>query len=473
MPRICFVVDTECPPDAQFQVFREAGWEVLALLHAGSKPFVGPAEVEVRAVEQFSVPEWCHLFAYNAVEGHQLSEAIAHALAILHDESPLAAVVFPQAGGLGFRALQARHGRMFLETTAMVVLTGASMLKDDPVEQLRTGYAERYALANSDHQAPFFKPEDIPVPNPAAGAMPLVSVVVTHYNLGAYLPEALESIARQDYAPLEVIVVDDGSTEPESVGVFQELRNTYRRFQFVRQANGGASAARNTGIQRATGEFVVLMDADNVAMPHMVSSLVRGIAHRPALAALTTFFVAFETRDQLLEGHFKYAYRPAGGPVAMGCFENVFGDTNAIYRTSVLKDIGGFDASDPRLGYQDWDTFVRLVLSGHQLDVLPDYLYAYRHRADSVSRATDDRKNRARIVGRYQASRGGAPEWSEEAWGALAGMGSQWSALQLELDQWKWRAEQHEALLREFQRSVTCRLMQKLSRLLKAMMRKR
>ena len=88
---------------------------------------------------------------------------------------------------------------------------------------------ERSSLAENDGGAP----------TTLAIRSPLVTVAVTHYNLGLYLPEALAAIAAQTYEHLDVIVVDDGSTCPISVRVFNELRQLYPRFRFISQKNLG------------------------------------------------------------------------------------------------------------------------------------------------------------------------------------------------------------------------------------------
>src|SRR5207244_2024340 len=113
-------------------------------------------------------------------------------------------------------------------------------------------------------------------------------------NLGAYLPATLKSLARQTYRNLEVIVVDDSSTDAESRRVFEEQKAKYPTFRFVRQENAGCGAARNRGLTLARGEFFVPVDADNLAAPHMVETFVRAMRHNPDAVALTCHFFAFE-----------------------------------------------------------------------------------------------------------------------------------------------------------------------------------
>jgi len=77
---------------------------------------------------------------------------------------------------------------------------------------------------------------------------------------------------------------------------------------------------------------------------------------------------------------------PTGGPFVLSCFENVFGDTNAIFRTQQFRDAGGFE-TDPHTFIEDWETFVRLAANGLKIDVIPDALFYYRLRGDNRSLA--------------------------------------------------------------------------------------
>ena len=96
--------------------------------------------------------------------------------------------------------------------------------------------------------------------------MPRISVVVPIYNVQQYLQECLESIARQTVRDLEVVMVDDGSTD-NSGGIARDFAARDARFRVLTQPNGGLSAARNTGIDDATGELIAFVDSDDVLPP--------------------------------------------------------------------------------------------------------------------------------------------------------------------------------------------------------------
>ena len=102
----------------------------------------------------------------------------------------------------------------------------------------------------------------------------LVSVIVPIYNVEAYLRDCLDSIRSQTYRELQVILVDDGSTDG-SVPIAEEFVAADQRFQLIRQANAGLSAARNTGIPYATGEFLAFVDSDDVLAAFAYELMVR------------------------------------------------------------------------------------------------------------------------------------------------------------------------------------------------------
>jgi CDP-glycerol glycerophosphotransferase len=103
--------------------------------------------------------------------------------------------------------------------------------------------------------------------------MPCLSIVVPIYNVEPYLDECLDSLARQTFTDLEVVMVDDGSTDG-SAAIAQEFSARDARFKLIRQPNGGLSAARNTGLEAAAGEFIAFVDSDDVVAPGAYELLV-------------------------------------------------------------------------------------------------------------------------------------------------------------------------------------------------------
>ncbi len=100
----------------------------------------------------------------------------------------------------------------------------------------------------------------------------LISVIVPIYNVEEYLPSCIESILRQTYSNLEIILVDDGSRDGSGI-LCDKYMEQDKRIVVIHQKNGGLSAARNSGLEIAEGEYVVFIDADDMIHPRMIGAL--------------------------------------------------------------------------------------------------------------------------------------------------------------------------------------------------------
>lgn len=264
---------------------------------------------------------------------------------------------------------------------------------------------------------------------------PLVTVAVTHFNLGAYLPETLASLATQTYPNVEVLVIDDGSTDSASVRVFEEQERRYPRFRFLRQSNVGLCQTRNRALAESKGDFFLPFDADDIALPHMVECLVTGLLRNPQFSAMTSFLLSFRESEDLSRQKFLGAYRPTGGPFILSNLLNVYGGAPGLFRTRDLRAVGGYDAH-PANQNEDRHTYIKIVANGYQVGVIPEHLFYYRIRDGSLARtlnrfqslqhilqlfgapaglsASDTRVLLGLVIGLHQR-----PERSSPEWGAL------------------------------------------------------
>ncbi len=103
----------------------------------------------------------------------------------------------------------------------------------------------------------------------------MISVIVPVYNTGVYLNKCIKSILSQDYKNFEIILVDDGSTEDETVQLCDDLATNNDFIQVIHKKNGGSSSARNIGIENAKGEYIVFIDSDDYIETNMLSSLLK------------------------------------------------------------------------------------------------------------------------------------------------------------------------------------------------------
>src|SRR5437867_2880272 len=121
---------------------------------------------------------------------------------------------------------------------------------------------------------------------------PKVSVIVPCYNLGRYLDEAVDSVLAQSFQDFEIVVVDDGSTDPET----QALLAGYCRpkTRVVRLAHGGLAAARNAGIAESAGEYLCALDADDRLRPTFLKKTVDVLDRDPSITFVSTWLRNFE-----------------------------------------------------------------------------------------------------------------------------------------------------------------------------------
>ncbi len=346
-----------------------------------------------------------------------------------------------------------RAGLAFADAELVVRFDGAAQLDREAAERwpatlddLERDFMERFAFENADAvidadggaaglgwtwSAP-------PNAQPQAAAE-VVTVGIAHYNLGAHLPATLASVAAQTYPALDVVVIDDGSTDAASRDTFDRMEQTYPRFRFVRQANAGIGATRNRCLELARGEFFLPMDADNVARPDMVERFVVALRRNPRFAAMSCYFLAFDEKHAAPAGEYLFALRPVGGPYAAAAVRNVYGDANSMFRTDAFRAAGGY-GTDRGTSCEDWEAFIRLVQAGGNVGVVPDHLFYYRHRAGGFSRVTNWYKNHQRVLRQFARADHLPPGEAAVLWAALVGFRQEAERLADERRAWRYRA---------------------------------
>jgi GT2 family glycosyltransferase len=217
-------------------------------------------------------------------------------------------------------------------------------------------------------------------------ATPRVTIAVSHYNLKQLLSETLECLEVQTYSACDVVVVDDGSTDPESLDAWRKCKERFPRFSFLELPHEGYWSPRNHAIEHCANPYIIIVDGDNLPRPDMAEVFVRAMERNPEFAAFTSYIAAFsEHRAAALRGEFQALNAPLGGDPVSGYFANIYGDTNSIFRADAIRAIGGF-RKDFRCAFGDWELFHRLVGRGHRLGVIPRVLLHYRRRAGGMIR---------------------------------------------------------------------------------------
>jgi GT2 family glycosyltransferase/glycosyltransferase involved in cell wall biosynthesis len=229
---------------------------------------------------------------------------------------------------------------------------------------------------------------------------PRVSVCITHHNRPRLLEAALASVRDQQYPDLEVVLVDDGSTQPEAIASLARLEPDFqdRGWRIIRQPNRYLGAARNAAVAAASGDFVLFMDDDNLAAPGEIETFVRAAVGGGA-DILTCFLDVFQG-DAPTDRTRVHVWPFLGGALAPGLLRNVFGDANALVRRDALARLGGF-TEEFGVGCEDWEFFARATLEGLRVEVVPEPLVHYRQSPQGMLHSTSQRANRMRALRPY------------------------------------------------------------------------
>lgn len=211
---------------------------------------------------------------------------------------------------------------------------------------------------------------------------PLVSVIVPAYNAARTIETTLRSVLHQTVGELELIVVDDGSTDA-TPDVVQSLEDD--RLRLIQQPNAGHASARNTGINAASGRYVAVVDADDVWLPHKLERQLAVFAADPAIHALhgSAVFVDDSLRPLFV------APSPDGKNELLDvlCFRGLAAMmVTLIIDRALLARLGGFDPSLVIL--QDWELGIRLARLG-ELYSTSEPLVLYRLHASNQSKQID------------------------------------------------------------------------------------
>jgi glycosyltransferase involved in cell wall biosynthesis len=209
--------------------------------------------------------------------------------------------------------------------------------------------------------------------------MARVSFVVTNHNYARFLPQAVDSLLNQSLADLELIIVDDCSTD-DSLAVLDGYEGN-PRIRIVRHTtNTGSIRAYNEGLQMATGDFIGVFDADDYALDS--DAVARAVAMFDSDPSIGMVYTAFDQVDEYSQPF--RACRPFEGDYVRDglsefsdlIFLNYLAHSGTLIRRSVHEAIGYYDLRLPYAG--DWELWLRVAASGYRVGYLADPLYAYR-----------------------------------------------------------------------------------------------
>lgn len=203
-----------------------------------------------------------------------------------------------------------------------------------------------------------------------SGLSPTFSVIIAVYNAAAYLPQAIESCLVQSMQALEIIVVDDGSTDDFDRAIAPFLDQVL----VLRQANRGESSAKNAAVLAASGDYVVILDADDVAFSDRIEALNAFAIERPDLDIITHDDVL--TQDgEFLRNFFNETHTFPVHKQREEILKRCFIVNPAVKRSAWIEN-RGYD-ENLRIG-ADWDLWIRMILSGSVAGAVVEPLVEYR-----------------------------------------------------------------------------------------------
>jgi alpha-1,3-rhamnosyltransferase len=220
--------------------------------------------------------------------------------------------------------------------------------------------------------------------NTSRKSQPLVTIVTPSYNHARYVCDAIESVIAQDYPNIEYLVIDDGSSD-DSVArierVLDRCHTRFQRFEFRPRQNRGLCETLNEALQWARGDYLAVLDSDDILLPQKTSTLVDLLENEPKLAGVFSgCHVVNADGDRL---------NMISPPTRVYEFRDIlardknFVSSSMLVRLDEVRRTGGYV---PGLYIEDWYMWLRLTEGGATLKVIPDPLILYRQHGTNISR---------------------------------------------------------------------------------------
>ena len=217
----------------------------------------------------------------------------------------------------------------------------------------------------------------------------LISVIVPCYNQGIYLKETIQSALASTYRPLEIIIINDGSTD-DSLELARVLEAQHPEVQVLNQANAGVTKARNMGIAKAQGEYILPLDGDDLISATYIEKGIAVLSMRPEVKVV--YCQAEKFSDS---GRKPWKLKPFS--LQQLAKDNMI-FVSALFRKADALEVGGF-SEDMQLGREDWEFWIKLLKNGGEVVQLPEVGFFYRLTPNSKRKKTGGTNfKRARIA---------------------------------------------------------------------------
>lgn len=207
--------------------------------------------------------------------------------------------------------------------------------------------------------------------------MPRVSVIIPCYNQGAWLDEAIDSVLAQTFGDIEIVVVNDGSTDDATVKLLE--RYSRPKTRVIHTANQGLPSARNNGIREAQGDYILPLDADDRIAPTYLEKAVAILDREPEMGIVYCYGELFGAETGRIAA-------PDFSVRKMLLSNLVF--CSALFRRSDWEQVGGYNPLMVH-GCEDWDFWLSIIETGRMVVRIPEHLFFYRAKEKSMNREMD------------------------------------------------------------------------------------
>lgn len=216
----------------------------------------------------------------------------------------------------------------------------------------------------------------------------IISVVLPCYNQGPFLADALESVLKQTYKNWEIIIVNDGSTD-NTENVALEYASKDNRIHYIAQQNKGVSAARNNGIRKASGKFILPLDPDDMLEPEYMEKCIRMFENHEDCILAYSKTAFFGTRN----GEWDLpAYSGYTSLLLANCIV-----CTSVFRKEDWEKAGGYD-ENMLIGLEDWEFYLRLLNTDKKVYYIAQPLFRYRIKEVSRSTECGKRENLDKVM---------------------------------------------------------------------------
>lgn len=212
----------------------------------------------------------------------------------------------------------------------------------------------------------------------------LVSAIIPCYNDGQYIREAINSILSQTYNKIEVIVVNDGSDDDETLRILDKL--DISKITVHHKENGGPASARNYGIERSSGDYILTLDSDDTFAPDFVRKGVYILEAEPDIGMVTSYVKRYRGQTT--------SYTDLKGGKIDDFLKINWANASLLFRHQCWADAGGYD--EEIAGFEDWEFFIGVTKQGWEIYSIPEYLFFHMERDGSMYQK--DVENRPEII---------------------------------------------------------------------------